>query len=81
MSKTKNEIMKQEISNHISSFGNYLIDIGTNMNIFYYDMLNNFSVSIWIPVLSDIMQHLHILYYPFKENVSFYLFILIIFFS
>ena len=34
MSKTKNEIMKQEISNHISSFGNYLINIGTNMNIF-----------------------------------------------
>ena len=81
MSKTKNEIMKQEISNHISSFGNYLINIGTNMNIFYYDMLDNYSVSIWIPVLSDIMQHLHILYYPFKENVSFYLFILIIFFS
>ena len=81
MSKTKNEIMKQEIAHHISSFGNYLIDIGTNMNNFYYDMLNNFSVSIWIPVLSDIMQHLHILYYPFKENVSFYLLILIIFFS
>ena len=81
MSKTKNEIMKQEIAHHISSFGNYLIDIGTNMNNFYYDMLNNFSVSIWIPVLSDIMQHLHILYYPFKENVSIYLFILIIFFS
>ena len=75
MSKTKNEIMKQEIAHHISSFGNYLINIGTNINIFYYDMLDNFSVSIWIPVLSDIMQHLHILYYPFKENVSFYLLI------
>ena len=36
----ENEIMKQEIAHHISSFGNYLIDIGTNMNIFYYDMLN-----------------------------------------
>ena len=71
MSNTKNEIMRQEISHHISPLAEYLINIGINLNVFYYDMLSDFSVSIWIPFLSDLIQYIHILYYPFKENVSF----------
>ena len=71
MSKTKNEIMRQEISHHTSPLAEYLINVGINLNVFYYDMLSDFSVSIWIPFLSDLIQYIHILYYPFKENVSF----------
>ena len=79
MSKTKNEIMRQEISHHTSPLAEYLINIGLNLNVFYYDMLSDFSVSIWIPFLSDLIQYIHILYYPFKENVSFDLLILFIY--
>ena len=79
MSKTKNEIMRQEISHHISPLAEYFINIGINLNVFYYDMLSDFSVSIWIPFLSDLIQNIHILYYPFKENVSFDLLILFIY--
>ena len=71
MSNAKKEIMKQEISQNISPLTKYLINIGLNLNVFYYDMLSDFSVSIWIPFLSDLIQYIHILYYPFKENVSF----------
>ena len=71
MSNAKKEIMKQEISQNISPLTKYLINIGLNLNVFYYDMLSDFSVSIWIPFLSDLIQNIHILYYPFKENVSF----------
>ena len=71
MSNAKKEIMKQEISQNISPLTKYLINIGLNLNVFYYDMLSDFSVSIWFPFLSDLIQNIHILYYPFKENVSF----------
>ena len=71
MSNAKKEIMRQEISQNISPLTKYLINIGLNLNVFYYDMLSDFSVSIWIPFLSDLIQYIHILYYPFKENVSF----------
>ena len=71
MSNAKKEIMRQEISQNISPLTKYLINIGLNLNVFYYDMLSDFSVSIWIPFLSDLIQNIHILYYPFKENVSF----------
>ena len=79
MSNAKKEIMKQEISQNISPLTKYLINIGLNLNVFYYDMLSDFSVSIWIPFLSDLIQNIHILYYPFKENVSFDLLTLFIY--
>ena len=79
MSNAKKEIMKQEISQNISPLTKYLINIGLNLNVFYYDMLSDFSVSIWIPFLSDLIQYIHILYYPFKENVSFDLLTLFIY--
>ena len=79
MSNAKKEIMRQEISQNISPLTKYLINIGLNLNVFYYDMLSDFSVSIWIPFLSDLIQNIHILYYPFKENVSFDLLILFIY--
>ena len=79
MSNAKKEIMRQEISQKISPLTKYLINIGLNLNVFYYDMLSDFSVSIWIPFLSDLIQYIHILYYPFKENVSFDLLTLFIY--
>ena len=79
MSNAKKEIMRQEISQNISPLTKYLINIGLNLNVFYYDMLSDFSVSIWIPFLSDLIQYIHILYYPFKENVSFDLLTLFIY--
>ena len=79
MSNAKKEIMRQEISQNISPLTKYLINIGLNLNVFYYDMLSDFSVSIWIPFLSDLIQNIHILYYPFKENVSFDLLTLFIY--
>ena len=79
MSNAKKEIMKQEISQNILPLTKYLINIGLNLNVFYYDMLSDFSVSIWFPFLSDLIQNIHILYYPFKENVSFDLLTLFIY--
>ena len=81
MSYVKKEIMRQEIAHHISALTNFLITMRTNINTFFYDILDNFSVSIWITFFSDLIQYIHILYYPFSENVSFYLIILIVFIS
>ena len=71
MSNVKKEIMNQEIKQHESEFIKYFYRVAQNANLFYYDMLNNFSVSIWIPFLSDLLQYIHIFFYPFKENLSF----------
>ena len=71
MSNVKKEIMKQKIKKHESEFIKYFYRIAENTNLFFYDMLNNFSISIWIPFLSDLLQYIHIFYFPFKENLSF----------
>ena len=70
MSNVKKEIMKQKIKQHESELVKYFYKITENGNTFFYDILNNFSLSIWIPFLSDLFQYIHILFYPFKENLS-----------
>ena len=79
MSNIKKEIMKQKIKDIESDLNKRLFKVTDNINTFFYDMLNDFSVSVWFPLLSDIIQYLHILFYPFKDNVRknfyFYFFI------
>ena len=70
MSNIKREIMKQKIKEYDSNLYKHLLKITENINTFYFDMLDEFSVSVWLPLLSDLIQYLHILYYPFKDNVS-----------
>ena len=69
MSNIKKEIMKQKIKDIESDLNKRLFKVADNINTFFYDMLNDFSVSVWFPLLSDIIQYLHILFYPFKDNV------------
>lgn len=70
MSNIKREIMKQKIKEYESNLYKRMLKIIENINTFYFDMLDEFSVSVWLPLLSDLIQYLHILYYPFKDNVS-----------
>ena len=70
MSNIKREIMKQKIKEYDSNLYKHLLKITENINTFYFDMLDEFSVSVWLPLLSDLIKYLHILYYPFKDNVS-----------
>ena len=70
MSNIKREIMKQKIKEYESNLYKSMLKIIENINTFYIDMLDEFSVSVWLPLLSDLIQYLHILYYPFKDNVS-----------
>ena len=70
MSNIKREIMKQKIKEYDSNLYKHLLKITENINTFYFDMLDEFSVSVWLPLLSDLIQYIHILYYPFKDNVS-----------
>jgi hypothetical protein len=70
MSNVKREIMAQKIKEYESNIYKHLYKISENANTFFYDILNNFSVSIWFPLLSDLLQYIHIFFYPFKENVS-----------
>jgi len=70
MSNIKREIMKQKIKEYESNLYKSMLKIIENINTFYFDMLDEFSVSVWLPLLSDLIQYLHILYYPFKDNVS-----------
>ena len=43
MSNEKKEIMRQEISQNISPLTKYLINIGLNLNVFYYEsIMRNF---------------------------------------
>ena len=70
MSNVKKEIMKQKIKQSESKYMKCFFRIAENTNLFFYDMLCGFSVSIWIPFLSDLLQYIHIFYYPFKENLS-----------
>jgi len=70
MSNIKREIMKQKIKEYESNLYKRMLKIIENFNTFYFDMLDEFSVSVWLPLLSDLIQYLHILYYPFKDNVS-----------
>ena len=73
MSNSKKEkIMHQKISENESSLIKFFSNIEKNYDIFVYEMLNDFSVNVWIPFLSDIIQYLHIFFFPFKENVSYY---------
>ena len=62
--------MKQKIKEYESNLYKRMLKIIENFNTFYFDMLDEFSVSVWLPLLSDLIQYLHILYYPFKDNVS-----------
>ena len=78
MSNVKREIMNQKIKQYESSILKYLNRISENGNNFFYDMLNDFSVSLWFPILSDVIQHIHILFCTFKENVSYFLFLYIV---
>ena len=70
MSNIKREIMNQKIKEYESNLYKRMLKIIENINTFYFDMLDEFSVSVWLPLLSDLIQYLHILYYPFKDNVS-----------
>ena len=70
MSNVEKEIMKQKIKQQESKYMKYFFKMSENANIFFYDILCDFSVSIWIPFLSDLLQYIHIFYYPFKENLS-----------
>ena len=73
MSNSKKEkIMHQKISENESALIKFFSNIEKNYDIFVYEMLNDFSVTVWIPFLSDIIQYLHIFFFPFKENVSYY---------
>ena len=78
MSNVKREIMAQRIKEYESALFKNLYKISENANTFYYDLLNDFSVSIWFPILSDLLQYIHIFFYLFKENVSLFLFYFII---
>ena len=78
MSNVKREIMNQKIKEYESSLFKHLYRISENANTFFYDILNDFSVSIWFPILSDLLQYIHIFFYLFKENVSLFLFYFII---
>ena len=72
MSSMKKEIMAQKIKEYESTLYKYFFEINEKANSFFYDMLNDFSVSIWFTILSDLIQYIHIFFYPFKENVSYY---------
>ena len=78
MSNVKREIMNQKIKEYESTLFKHLYRINENANTFFYDILNDFSVSIWFPILSDLLQYIHIFFYIFKENVSLFLFYFII---
>ena len=78
MSNVKREIMNQKIKEYESALFKHLYRINENANTFFYDILNDFSVSIWFPILSDLLQYIHIFFYIFKENVSLFLFYFII---
>lgn len=71
MSSVKREIMNQKLKEYELIVLKDIYRISENANTFFYDMLNDFSSSIWFPILSDLLQYLHILFYPFKENVSY----------
>ena len=73
MSSMKKGIMAQKIKEYESTLYNNLLKVNENINTFFYDMLEDFSVSIWFPILSDLIQYIHIFFYPFKENVSYFL--------
>ena len=70
MSYVKKEIMRQEIAHHISALTKFLITMGTNINTFFYDILDNFSVSIWMTFFSDLIQYIHILYLSFAYRIN-----------
>jgi hypothetical protein len=73
MSNSKKEkIMHQKVSENESALIKFFSNIEKNYDIFVYEMLKDFSVTVWIPFLSDIIQYLHIFFFPFKENVSYY---------
>ena len=81
MSDVKKEIMAQKIKQYESAIFKYLFKVTENRNTFFYDMLNDFSVSIWFPILSCLIQYFHIFFFIFKENVRYsLLFILLYFF-
>ena len=69
MSNIKREKMGQKIKEYESALFKKLYKINENANIFFYDMISDFSVSIWFPFLSDLIQYIHIFFYPFNENV------------
>lgn len=75
MSNTKKEIIKQEIKQIESSLMNHWFKISENRNTFFYDMLNDFSISICFPIISDLLQYLQLFFYIFKENVSYFIII------
>ena len=77
MLNVKREIMDQTIKEYESVLYNHLFKVNENVNEFFYNMLKDFSTSIWFPILSDLIQYIHILFYLFNENVSYFLFILL----
>ena len=72
MSNMKREIMAQKIKEYESNLYNILFKVSERANGFFYDMLKDFSTSIWFSILSDLIQYIHILIYLFNENVSYY---------
>ena len=74
MSNVKREIISQKIKEYESNIFKQLYKLNENVNTFFYDLLSDFSVSIWFPILSDLLQYIHIFFYPFKENVSIFFF-------
>ena len=71
MSSMKREIMAQKIKEYESALYKNLFKVNEKANAFFYDMLEDCSVSIWFPILSDLIQYIHIFFYPFKKKVSY----------
>ena len=70
MSNLKSEIINQRIEQYESAFSKFFFQKAYNLNTFFYDMLNDYSISPWIPILSCLFQYIHIFFFIFKENVS-----------
>ena len=71
MSNVKNDIMKEKIIQIESALYKRFLKISENINIFFYDILNGYSISIWISCMSTILEYFNLLIFPFKELVRY----------
>jgi hypothetical protein len=70
MINEKKKIIKAKIKTNDFKTSEIFMNLSNNINIFYSDLINHVTQSLWWHCASILLQYLHLLLFAFNQNVS-----------
>ena len=70
MQNEKKKIIKAKIKANDFKTSEIFMNLSNNINIFYSDLINHVTQSLWWHCASILLQYLHLILFAFNQNVS-----------